>query len=595
MGDKRTDPGHYYPGGRVRAKSGTAPQELIVQWSDVQGKPQIAPLPDRYKDSDVKGKINEIASKFATIIVVALIGWTACADITVQKKRKDQIYNDEQVVVDVLGDGVGINTNAVIDIANATIATNPVVAAKLYGPAVTPTNTAEAAGKAADAKLTGIALTNRYTKAETDAKLAPITAQIAALQDGKRDKTDLDIRTVVPRYDLVDDASSCSDSAFTAEAWKTISKEGDIYHIGSFPDVYHPGTTWSEMYSGWKTGDYVFFDMVASGAISDGHTLKFHVQSEEEVVDHLAKESQLAQKRDLTDNTCHKTEFTEWDHSDAPAGVTFNSHPQPSSYGAGGGTWVSDDQEYGYQWVCNEDISDDSVHQANFIEIDGGGVPTGRSFAATRSAVCTINKTFTTQDYVDGKVSSAVSTNNPEFVSAVRNTPTSGMSDDMPTDWGTYGTFGAALAALAAFVKWAKAKIVAVIGDDGKPTDTFATDLLGKPVAISAVNDLIAAKLPYPMVAYNATDGLKDRMINVVGAGVSSLIVPSDTKDTLIRLTAESAVTSITFALTGAKHYGDALPTAAGDYLITVTRIEGIASGETAGYFVRTIEMKDAQ
>ena len=84
---------------------------------------------------------------------------------------------------------------------------------------------------------------------------------------------------------------------------------------------------------------------------------------------------------------------------------------------------------------------------------------------------------------VDGKVSSAVSTNNPAFVSAVRNTPTENMPEDMPTDWGTYGTVGAALAALAAFVKWAKAKIVAVIGDDGKPTDQFATDLLGKQVA----------------------------------------------------------------------------------------------------------------
>lgn len=119
MGDKRTDPGHYYPGGRVRAKSGTAPQELIVQWSDVQGKPQIAPLPDRYRESDMKGKINEIASKFATAVVVALIGWSACADVTVQKKRKDQIYNDDLIVVDVSEEGIEINTNAVRELVDA--------------------------------------------------------------------------------------------------------------------------------------------------------------------------------------------------------------------------------------------------------------------------------------------------------------------------------------------------------------------------------------------------------------------------------------------------------------------------------------------
>lgn len=107
MADKRTDSGQYYPGGRVIARPGTAPQQVVVQWSDVQGKPQIAPLPERYRDGDMKTKINEIASKFATVVVAAFIGWTACADVTVQKKRKDEIYNDELVVVDVTGGGGG--------------------------------------------------------------------------------------------------------------------------------------------------------------------------------------------------------------------------------------------------------------------------------------------------------------------------------------------------------------------------------------------------------------------------------------------------------------------------------------------------------
>ena len=107
MRDKRRDSGEYYPGGRVIARPGTAPQQVVVQWSDVQNKPQIAPLPERYRDSDVKTKINEIASKFATVVVAAFVVWTACADVTVQKKRKDEIYNDELVVVDVSGGGGG--------------------------------------------------------------------------------------------------------------------------------------------------------------------------------------------------------------------------------------------------------------------------------------------------------------------------------------------------------------------------------------------------------------------------------------------------------------------------------------------------------
>lgn len=98
MGDKRTDPGQYYPGGKVVSQHGVAPPQIIVQWSDVQGKPQIAPLPDRYRDSDVKEKVNEIASKFATALAVALVGWTAFAGLVVQKAPKEDVWNDEEIV-----------------------------------------------------------------------------------------------------------------------------------------------------------------------------------------------------------------------------------------------------------------------------------------------------------------------------------------------------------------------------------------------------------------------------------------------------------------------------------------------------------------
>lgn len=101
MTDKRRDSGEYYPGGRVIARPGTAPQQVVVQWSDVQNKPQVAPLPDRYREDDMKGKINEIASKFATVAVAALIGWTAFAGVTVHKARMGSLWNDEQIVTNV--------------------------------------------------------------------------------------------------------------------------------------------------------------------------------------------------------------------------------------------------------------------------------------------------------------------------------------------------------------------------------------------------------------------------------------------------------------------------------------------------------------
>lgn len=98
MGDKRTDSGQYYPGGKVVSQHGVAPPQIVVQWSDVQGKPQIAPLPDRYRDSDVKEKVNEIASKFATALAVALVGLTAFAGLVVQKAPKVNVWNDEEIV-----------------------------------------------------------------------------------------------------------------------------------------------------------------------------------------------------------------------------------------------------------------------------------------------------------------------------------------------------------------------------------------------------------------------------------------------------------------------------------------------------------------
>lgn len=61
MGDKRTDPGHYYPGGKVRAKSGTAPQGLTVQWNDIQGKPDFSDIAD-LTTHDGQGRVKEVVN-----------------------------------------------------------------------------------------------------------------------------------------------------------------------------------------------------------------------------------------------------------------------------------------------------------------------------------------------------------------------------------------------------------------------------------------------------------------------------------------------------------------------------------------------------
>lgn len=82
------------------------------------------------------------------------------------------------------GGGGGVDTNAVIDIANATIATNPIVAAKLDGPTVAPMNIAENAGKAADAKATGEEFGDHDIRIrEISGALAYVTADLSIKAD----------------------------------------------------------------------------------------------------------------------------------------------------------------------------------------------------------------------------------------------------------------------------------------------------------------------------------------------------------------------------------------------------------------------------
>lgn len=239
--------------------------------------------------------------------------------------------------------------------------------------------------------------------------------------------------------------------------------------------------------------------------------------------DYLKTHQDISGKRDITDNTCHKTEtkapYGDWVRSNVPEGVTFSGNPQPHY------------SEEGHEWMWYDDnnlpwyLADATGEKTSGAFESADPIFGPRSFNAERTAtaVCTDGKKFVTEDVVDGKVSSAVSTNNPAFVSAVRNTPTENTPEDMPTDWGTYGTVGAALAALAAFVKWAKAKIVAVIGNDGKPTDDFATDLLGKPVAINALKIPLEAKAD----SFAAEDG---HAYAVTMTGTVTITMPTTTE-----------------------------------------------------------------
>ena len=64
--DTRTDPGQYYPGGRVMVRPDVAPPQAKVNWSDIEGKPDfsdISALGVADSDDNVKTAVNNIVNK----------------------------------------------------------------------------------------------------------------------------------------------------------------------------------------------------------------------------------------------------------------------------------------------------------------------------------------------------------------------------------------------------------------------------------------------------------------------------------------------------------------------------------------------------
>lgn len=66
--DTRTDPGQYYPGGRVMVRPDVAPPqaEINVSWDDIKNKPDfsdIAALVVADSDDNVKKTVNKIVDK----------------------------------------------------------------------------------------------------------------------------------------------------------------------------------------------------------------------------------------------------------------------------------------------------------------------------------------------------------------------------------------------------------------------------------------------------------------------------------------------------------------------------------------------------
>jgi len=82
--DERRDPGEFYPGGRVIAREGVTPGQTIVNWSDIQGKPDfsdVAALGAADSLGKVKDTMNTVVNKMKTSMLILFAVGSALADI----------------------------------------------------------------------------------------------------------------------------------------------------------------------------------------------------------------------------------------------------------------------------------------------------------------------------------------------------------------------------------------------------------------------------------------------------------------------------------------------------------------------------------
>ena len=137
---------------------------------------------------------------------------------------------------------------------------------------------------------------------------------------------------------------------------------------------------------------------------------------------------------------------------------------------------------------------------------------------------------------------------------------------------GTATTVGGLLAALAAAVAWLRKNKA-----DKEHTHEVSD--------VTGLQNAIDARLPYPLYSVPSTGELKDRAINTTS--LASVTVSDNFTDLLIRASVGSSLpVTMPEAIT---KYGDAFPSEAGEYLITITKTG------TAEAYVRTIKLEVAQ
>ena len=210
---------------------------------------------------------------------------------------------------------------------------------------------------------------------------------------------------------------------------------------------------------GFYIGESTLYDIMTTKADKATHPTAGNLAALTAVGDLADSGKKPSDFRETTDNTCHKSQL---------GNVWMCDPPLPEGYEI----VRYSDGNTGWQPKLNGNSmgvgKQDPGNTATTLAWAANEWQGGYAFTATRTTVAKSGEPFVTEG--------SISTNNPAFVSAVQNTPTSGMPEDMPTDWGAFGAVGAALAALAAGLRWCKN----ILGSLASGYSTFAAWIASK-------------------------------------------------------------------------------------------------------------------
>ena len=289
------------------------------------------------------------------------------------------------------GGSGGVDTNAVIDIANATIATNATIRH----------------------------VTNLVVYAE-DVAYGNWSYHTQIIDLGDEESDWVMCGVVLCRYLKADDITWLEEEDYHDDYGWAFTIYGSETSTGGFEnileDVFHVSTDRSAVRIDLESDIYDF-----------GYATRTSTPVYVPTQDRIAKTSDIqrltSNKRDLSDNTCIRNDgLGEWVAHGLPSGITLVGQP---GFNAFVHEWMWRDSE-GDLYIADED--QDAVY----------GTFNGQdfNFEATRSAVCTSNELYTTKGYVD----KSISTNNPAFVSAVQSisppsSPTLRLYDEVRGCW----------------------------------------------------------------------------------------------------------------------------------------------------------------